>query len=61
MKKIDLLKKKIEKSENKILKNREAITTLTEENKRLDDEIIAMKKLLKKSEELEQEVNTFLK
>lgn len=61
MKKIDLLKKKIEKSENKILKNREAITTLAEENKRLDDEIIAMKKLLKKSEELEQEVNTFLK
>lgn len=61
MKKIDLLKKKIEKTENKILKNSEAITTLTEENKRLEDEIVSMKKLLKKSEELEQEMNTFLK
>lgn len=61
MKKIDLLKKKIEKTENKILKNREAMTTLTEENKRLEDEIVSMKKLLKKSEELEQEMNTFLK
>lgn len=61
MKKIDLLKKKIEKTENKILKNREAITTLTEENKRLEDEIVSMKKLLKKSEELEQEISGYLK
>ncbi len=61
MKKIDLLKKKIEKTENKILKNKEVITMLTEENKHMEDEIVSMKKLLKKSEELEQEMSGYLK
>lgn len=61
MKKIDLLKKKIEKTENKILKNKEVMTMLTEENKHMEDEIVSMKKLLKKSEELEQEMSGYLK
>ena len=60
MNKYDLLKKKIKNVEMRISKNRNRIQALNQEQKILEEQLLGMKKLEKRYEEIEKATDQFL-